>query len=62
MTDKPGNLSRNTLDNSGNPTKLETWVQNSVDSETGERIDLTIDSGCAACALPVGVASAVGMQ
>ena len=27
----------------------------------GERIDLTIDSGCAACALPVGVASAVGM-
>ena len=28
----------------------------------GERIDLTIDSGCAACALPVGVASAVGMQ
>ena len=27
-----------------------------------ERIDLTIDSGCAACALPVGVASAVGMQ
>ena len=28
----------------------------------GERIDLKIDSGCAACALPVGVASAVGMQ
>ena len=28
----------------------------------GERIDQTIDSGCAACALPVGVASAVGMQ
>ena len=27
-----------------------------------ERIDLTIDSGCAACALLVGVASAVGMQ
>ena len=27
----------------------------------GERIDLTIDSGCAACTLPVGVASAVGM-
>ena len=27
----------------------------------GERIDLTIDSGCAACALAVGVASAVGM-
>ena len=36
---------------------------NSVDSEEkGDRIDLTIDSGCAACALPVGVASAVGMQ
>ena len=36
---------------------------NSVDfEEKGERIDLTIDSGCAACALPVGVASAVGMQ
>ena len=27
----------------------------------GERIDLAIDSGCAACALPVGVVSAVGM-
>ena len=33
-----------------------------MDPERGERIDLTIDSGCAACALPVGVASAVGMQ
>ena len=32
---------------------------NFVDSEMGERIDLTIDSGCAACALPVGV---VGIQ
>ena len=28
----------------------------------GERIDLTIDSDCAACALLVGVASGVGMQ
>ena len=28
----------------------------------GERIDLTIDSDCAACALLVGVASAVGME
>ena len=28
----------------------------------GERIDLTIDSGCAVCASSVGVASAVGMQ
>ena len=28
----------------------------------GERIDLTIDSGCAPCALPVGVASEVSMQ
>ena len=28
----------------------------------GERIDLTIDSGCAVCALSVGVASAVGLQ
>ena len=28
----------------------------------GERIDLTIDSGCAACASPVGVASEVSMQ
>ena len=35
---------------------------NAVDAELGERIDLTIDSGCAACALPVGVASAVGLQ
>ena len=32
------------------------------ESFKGERIDLTIDSGCAACALPVGAASAVGMQ
>ena len=30
---------------------------NAVDVELGERIDLTIDSGCGACALPVGVAS-----
>ena len=30
-----------------------------LDAGMGERIDLTIDSGCAACALPVGVASAV---
>ena len=35
---------------------------NAVDAEMGERTDLMIDSGCAACALPVGVASAVGMQ
>ena len=35
---------------------------NAVDAEMGERIDLTIDSGCAACAFPVGVASAVGME
>ena len=35
---------------------------NAVDAEMGERIDLTIDSGCAVCALSVGVASAVGMQ
>ena len=35
---------------------------NSLDSEMGERLDLTIDSGCAACALRVGVASAIGMQ
>ena len=59
VTGKPGNGSRNRLGNSGNPTKLGA---NSVDSEMGERIDLTFDSGCAACALPVGVASAVGMQ
>ena len=32
---------------------------NSVDAEMGERIDLTIDSGCGAYAVPVGVASAV---
>ena len=36
---------------------------NSVDPERSRRIDLTIDSGCAACgALQEGVASAVGMQ
>ena len=35
---------------------------NAVDAEMGERIDLTIDSGFAVCALPVGVASTVGMQ
>ena len=41
---------------------METFCANAVDAELGERIDLTIDSGCAACALPVGVASAVVMQ
>ena len=35
---------------------------NAFDAELGERIDLTICSGCAAIALPLGVASAVGMQ
>ena len=35
---------------------------NAVHAEFGERIDLTIDSGCAACALLVGVASSVGLQ
>ena len=58
-TGKPGNRSRNRLDNSRNPTKLGA---NAVDAELGERIDLTIDSGCVACALPVGVASSIGMQ
>ena len=42
--------------------KSGNFCANAVDAELGERIDLTIDSGCAACALPVGVASAVGMQ
>ena len=37
-------------------------VPNAVDAELGERVDLTIDTGCAACALLEGVASAVGMQ
>ena len=41
---------------SGNPSA------NAVDAEMGERIDLTIDPGCAACAFPVGVASAIRMQ
>ena len=27
VTGKPGNGSRNRLDNRGNPTKLETWVR-----------------------------------
>ena len=31
-----------------------------LQAEDLARIDLTIDSGCAACALPVGVASAAG--
>ena len=35
---------------------------NAVDAELGGRIGLSIGSRCAACALPVGVASAVGMQ
>ena len=39
--------------------KNEDLGDNAVDAE---RIYLTIDSGCAACALPVGVASAVGME
>ena len=39
----------------GNPTG--NFCANAVDAELGERIDLTIDSGCAACALLAGVAS-----
>ena len=35
---------------------------NAVDAEKGERLDLTIDSGCAACGLPVSAASEVTMQ
>ena len=35
---------------------------NAVDAELGERIDLTIDSGCAVRALLVDVASTFGMQ
>ena len=35
---------------------------NAFGAEMGERIDLTIDSGCAACALPVGFASEVSIQ
>ena len=35
---------------------------NDVNAEMDERIDLTIDSLGAACAMLVGVASAVGMQ
>ena len=62
VTGKPGNGSRNRLNNSGNPTKLETWVRILLTLRWEKRIDLTIDSGCAACALPVGVASAVGME
>ena len=62
VTGKPGSGSRDRLDNSGNPTKLETWVRIPLTLRWEERIDLTIDSGCAACALQVGVASAVGMQ
>ena len=42
--------------------KSSNLCANTVDAELGGRIDLTIDSGCAACALPVGVASAIGMQ
>ena len=57
VTDKPGNGSRNRLNNSGNPVRILLIL-----TEKGERIDLTVGSGCAACALPVGVASAVGMQ
>ena len=53
-----------------NPDAGDQWTSyksgnlcaNAVDAELGERIDLTIDSGCAACALSVGVASAVGTQ
>ena len=56
---------KSTTDVTGKPGNGSTTLgilRNSVDSEVGERIDLTIDSGCAACALPVGVAAAVGMQ
>ena len=35
---------------------------NAVDAEAGERLDLTIDSGCAACGLPPNAAAEVSMQ
>ena len=61
-TGKPGKESRNRHEISGTSYKSGNLCANAVDAELGERIDLTIDSGCAACALLVGVASAVGMQ
>ena len=54
-TGKPGH------EISGNRTRVKTFVP-MLSNLSWERIDLTIDSGCAACALPVCVASAVGMQ
>ena len=51
-TGKTGKESRNRHESSGNPTRVDTFVP----------MLLTIDSGCAPCALPVGVASTVGMQ
>ena len=51
-TGKTGKESRNRHEISGNPTRVETFAP----------MLLTIDSGCAACALPVGVVSTVGMQ
>ena len=64
LTDESGKLGRRSgdrLDVSGNPTRVETLVP-MRSTPRCERIDVTIDSGCAACVLPVGVASAVGMQ
>ena len=47
---------------SGKSYKSGNLCANAVDAELGERIELTTDSGCAACALPVSVASTIRMQ
>ena len=64
-TGKPG---KNTETGTRSVEVLQEWnlCVNAVDAEfrEGERVktDLTIDSGCAACALPMGVAFTVRMQ
>ena len=61
-------LGKNPETGTGSVEILQEWnlCVNAVDAEFRERervkIDLTIDSGCAACALPVGVAFTVRMQ
>ena len=61
-TGQPRKGSRNRRSISGSPAIMEVLVANAVDAEMGERIGLTIDSVCAACAWPVGAASAIGME
>ena len=61
-TGKFGRRSRSRRSTSGRHYKNGDPGANAADAEKGERLDLAIDSGSAACGLPSSVASEVCMQ